>query len=167
MTVDNLSRSLPTAASAASAHALLSAELSTVARVGHVALLLVGAAMAVAVGSLWATEPSLPLRTHVAFGAMTLIGLAWAAYATWVLTTRRVLLGRHRVVAGWMAVTFTSVFAVSALFVAAATGHTAGYGAAGLGGMMLGAAAWLLLRARRQVARLTARRAELERALGK
>jgi hypothetical protein len=165
MTTDNLSRNLSPAASAASAHALINAELSTASRLGHVALLLVGAAMAIAIGSLWVTEPSLPRRTHVAFGAMTLIGLAWAAYATWVLTTRRVLLGRHRVVAGRMAVTFTSVFVIGCLLVAATTGHTAGYAAAGLGTLMVGVAAGLLARARREVARLTAKREELERAL--
>jgi hypothetical protein len=165
MTADNLSRNLPRAASAASAHALIHAELSTAARLGHIALLLVGAATAIVIGSLWTTEPSLPPRTQLAFGAMTLIGVAWAVYATWVLTTRRVLLGRHRVVAAWMAVTFTGVLVVGALAVAATTGHPAGYAAAGLGVVMLGVAAWLLARARREVARLVARREELQRAL--
>jgi hypothetical protein len=166
MTADNLPRNLLLDASAASAHALLNAELSTAARLGHVALLLGGAGMAIAIGSLWATEPSLPLRTHLAFGAMTLIGVAWAVYATWVLTTRRVLLGRHRVVAGRMAVTFAGVLVAGSLLVAATTGHPAGYAAAGPGVVMLGVAAWLLARARREVVRLTARRTELERALG-
>jgi hypothetical protein len=49
--------------------------------------------------------------------------------------------------------------------VAATTGHPAGYAAAGLGVVMLGVAAWLLARARREVARLVARREELQRAL--
>ncbi|MCC7044856.1 MAG: hypothetical protein IT183_13410 [Acidobacteria bacterium] len=165
MTADNLTRNLPGAASAASAHALMHAELSTAARLGHVVLLLVGAVTAIAVGSLWATEPSLPPRTHLAFGALTLIGVAWAVYATWVLTTRRVLLGRHRVVAGRMAVTFTGALVAGSLLVATTTGHPAGYAAAGLGVVMLGVATWLLVRARREVARLAARREEIERAL--
>jgi hypothetical protein len=165
MTVENLSRNLPPAASPASAHALVDAELSTAARAGHGALLLFAAAMTIVIGSLWMTEPSLPLRTHLAFGVMMLIGLSWVAYATWVLTTRRVLLGRHRVIAGRMAVTFASTFVVGSLLVAATTGHPAGYAAAALGAVMLAVAASLLVRARRQVARLAARRAEIRRAL--
>jgi hypothetical protein len=165
MTADNLSRNLPPVGSA-SAHALIDVELSAAARVGHVALLLGSSAMTVVIGSLWATEPSLPLRTHLAFGVMTLMGVAWVAYATWVLTTRRVLLGRHRVVAGRMAVTFTSVFVLGCLLVAATTGHPAGYAAAGLGVVMLSGAVLALGRARREVARLAARREEIERALG-
>lgn len=165
MTAEHLSRNLPPAASVASAHALVDAELSTTARFGHGALLLFATAMTIAIGSLWATEPSLPLRTHVAFGVMVLIGLSWAAYATWVLTTRRVLLGRHRVVAGRMAVTFTSTFIAGSLLVAVTTGHPAGYAAAGLGAGMLAVAAWLLVRARRQMVRLVARRAEIQRTM--
>ena len=166
MTAENLTRNLPSAPSASSARALMHGELSTLARFGHVALLLVAAAMTLAVGSLWATEPSLPVRTHVAFAAIVLIGSAWVVYATWTLSSRRPLLGRHRVVAGRMAVTFTSVFVIGCVLTAMTTGHPAGYAAAGLGGLMLAVAVWLLVRARREVARLTARRAEIERRLG-
>lgn len=165
MTADNVSRDLTGAASSAAAHALMDAGLSTAARVGHVALLLVAVAMSVAIGSLWATEPALPLRTHLAFGVMTLIGVAWGTYAAWVLTTRRVLLGRHRVIAGKMAVTFTGVFVLGALAVAVMTGHPAGYAAAVSGGVMQAVAVFLLARAQRDVARLIARRAEIERTL--
>lgn len=165
MTAEHLSRNLPPAASVVPVHALVDAELSTAARFGHGALLLSAAAGTVVIGSLWVTEPSLPARTHVAFGVMVLMGLSWAAYATWVLATRRVLLGRHRVIAGRMAVTFTSTFVAGSLLVAATTGHPAGYAAASLGVGMLAAAAWLLVRARRQVVRLAARRAEIQRTL--
>ena len=164
MTAHNESRNLP-AASSAAAHALMNRELSTAARVGHVTLLLVAASMSVAIGSLWATEPFLPLRTHLAFGVMTLIGVAWVAYAAWVLTSRRVLLGRHRVIAGRMAVTFTGVFVLGGLAVAVMTGDPAGYAAAVSGGAMQAVAVFLLVRAQRDVARLIARRAELERAI--
>ncbi len=64
-----------------------------------------------------------------------------------------------------MAVTFTSTFVAGSLLVAATTGHPAGYAAASLGVGMLAAAAWLLVRARRQVVRLAARRAEIQRTL--
>lgn len=162
---EHLSRRLPPAASTAAVHALLKGELSTPARAGHVALLLASAAATSVVGALWMTEPSLPLRTHVAFGVMVVIGLSWATYATWVLSTRRVLLGRHRVIAGRMAVAFTGCFVAGSILVAAMTGHPAGYASAGLGVGMLVAAAWLLARARRQVARLMERREEIVRTL--
>ena len=155
----------PLAASVASARALMHAELSSAARFWHVALLLVASAMTVVIGSLWVTETFLPIRTQVAFGTMVLIGFAWVVYATWVLRTRRVLLGRQRVVAGWMAVTFSGAFVAGCLVVAATTGHPAGYPAAGVGGVLLGSGVWLLVRARRAVARLTARKAAVERAL--
>lgn len=164
MTARNVLHNLP-AASSARAHALINKELSTAARVGHVALLLGAAAMSAAVGSLWATEPALPLRTQLAFGVMTLIGVAWVTYAAWVLTTRRVLLGRHRVIAGRMAVTFTGVFVLGGLAAAVTSGHPAGYAAAASGAVMQAVAVFQLVRAQREVARLTARRAEIERTL--
>ena len=49
-------------------------ELSVKARLGYVALLLVSSATTVGLLSLWLTEPSLPLRAQLAFGAMSLIG---------------------------------------------------------------------------------------------
>ena len=45
-------------------------ELSVKARLGYVALLLVSSAMTAGLVSLWLTEAFLPLRTHLAFGAM-------------------------------------------------------------------------------------------------
>ena len=58
-----------------------------------VALLLVAAAMTAVVASLWLTEPTLPTRTAVACGVMTLMGLSWMVSSGWVLTTRRPLFG--------------------------------------------------------------------------
>ncbi len=146
---------------------LLDTELSRPSRLGYVALLLVSMAMSVVVVSLWLTEPALPLRTRVAFGVMTIIGLSWVVFAGWVLTTRRVLLGRDNVVAGRLAVTFTAVFVAGALVVGYSTGGKAPFAAAAIGVGLLGAAIALLVRARRRVAALTARRDALERELGR
>lgn len=145
---------------------LLDTELSRRSRLGYVALLLVSMAMTVVVVSLWLTEPALPVRTRVAFGAMTVIGLAWMVFAGWVLTTRRVLLGRDSVVAGRLAVTFTAVFVAGALLVGYSTGGKAPFAAAAAGVGLLGVAVALLVRARRRVAGLMARRDALERDLG-
>jgi hypothetical protein len=147
------------------ARSLLDGGLSMRARFAHVALLLGAAGMATAVASLWATEPALPMRTHVAFAVLVAIGLAWVVYALWALGRRHVLFGRHRVVAGWMSVGFTTMFVAGSLVVGVAGGEPAGYLSAGVGGLLLAIALAMLARARRLVARLTVRREELEVAL--
>ncbi len=147
-------------------HELVKSETSLKRRVGYVALLLAAAAMTTVVVALWLTEPSLPPRTHAAFGAMSAIGVAWIALAAWALTTRRVLFARDRVIAGRMAVTFTSVFALGALVILIASGSAAAAGAFGTGVVMVAAAVVVLRQARRRFAALDARRVELERELG-
>ena len=134
-------------------------ELSLRARVAYTALLLVALGVAGAVGSLWLTEPSLPVRTQIAFGAIVAIGLSWVAYAAWVLTRRRVLLAGHRVVASRMAVTFSALFVAGALVVGMVP-------AALFGSVMLAIAIAMLIHARRRFARLIERRRTLERSLG-
>lgn len=146
---------------------LLDKELSRPSRLGHVLLLLASSAMTVVVTSLWWSEPELPARTEVAFAVMTLIGLSWAAFAGWVLTTRRPLLGQDGVLAGRMAVVFTTTFVAGALMVGYMDGGTAPYAAAVMGLALLAAAIALLIRAQRRVVRLAARRETLERDLGK
>jgi hypothetical protein len=137
--------------------------LSLKARLAHVALLLASLAMAAVIASLWLTEPLLPMRTQIAFGVMALIGLGWSAFAIWVLRARRPLYARDRVIAGRMAVTFTSVFVGGAIAMVV-TGNAAAIGMLALGVVMLAAAVRILSDARRRFATLNARRAELERA---
>jgi hypothetical protein len=152
--------------STAAARQLADRELSGPSRMRYVWLLLAALGTTVAVGSLWATEPALPLRTHIAFGAMTVIGIAWSAFSMWVLTSRRVLFARERSVAGRMAVTFAAVFMAGALAIAAATGAAAALAAAGTGVVMMIVAVIILRGAHRASARLLARRDALERELG-
>jgi hypothetical protein len=142
---------------------LIAGELSLPARLAYTALLLVALAMTAVVGSLWMTEPSLPVRTQAAFGVMTAIGAAWVGYAVWVLTRRRVLLAGHRIIAARMAVAFTTVFAAGAL-VLAIWGSVGGaaYGAAGTGVVMLAVAIGMLLSSRRRFEALMERRRVLE-----
>lgn len=146
----------------ASLERITAAELSPVARLGHVALMLVAAAMTIVVTSLLLTEPALPTRTSAAFAVMAVMGLSWTAYAGWALTHRRGLLANLRVVAGRMAVTFTMVFVLGALALALVAGKTSLYLAAALGSAMLLIAVGLLMRAKRDVAALQARRHALE-----
>lgn len=146
--------------------ALASAELSLKARIAYVALMLVSATMTTVVVSLWLTEPSLPARTEVAFGAMSLIGSCWCVLAVWALRSRRPLFARDRLIAGRMSVAFTAVFTAGALAAVVTGASPAAYGALGSGVAMLVAAIAMLVRARRRFAELSARRIELERALG-
>lgn len=146
---------------------LTSRALSPVSRYGHVALLLAALMMSALVCALLLTEPALPPRTQAAFAVMLGIGGGWVAYASWVLRQRRPLLAGHRVVAGWMAVGFTAVFLGAALAAAIASGTTMASTAAATGAAMLLLAVAALVQAYRRVARLQARRRELEQRLGR
>jgi hypothetical protein len=166
-TTQNASRSAVPAASAASLHRLVDAELSMPSRLGYVALLLAALTMTAVVGTLWATEPTLPMRAHVGFGLMVAIGSSWIVFALWVLTHRRILFARHNIVAGRMAVTFTAIFLAGALAMGYTTGRSEAYKAAAVGVVMLGMSVAVLVRAHRSFARLASRRDALERELGK
>lgn len=146
---------------------LVDTELSLPSRLGHVALLLAAATMTSVIGALWITEPALALRVQTAFAVMIAIGVSWVGFSVWVLTHRRPLLARHRIVAGRMAVAFTTLFVAGALAVGHTDGSAAPYVAATAGVAMLAAAIVLLVRAHRTVARLTERRRVLEQELGK
>jgi hypothetical protein len=137
--------------------------LSVRARVGYVSLLMVSVFVATAVGSLWATEPALPLRTRAALGVITLMAVGWSVLAAWVLRTRRVLFGRDRVVAARLALAFSTVAALGM----AALGYRGPRGNAMYYAALVNAAfavvAWVLLRqASRHVARLTEQRRNAE-----
>jgi len=85
----------------------LAGPLSRRRRLAHAGVLVAGLTGAAFVGILWATEPDLPLRTQVAFGALVTLGLSWAAYGGWALTRRTPLFALDRVVAAWMALAAT------------------------------------------------------------
>jgi membrane associated rhomboid family serine protease len=141
--------------------------LSPWSRYGHVALLLAALMMCVLLGALLATEPALIARTQAALAVMLGIGACWVAYALWVLRHRRPLLGSHRIVAGRMAVAFTALFLAGAMTMIFVAGSAVFYWAAVAGTGMLALAIAILIQAHRHVARLQARRRELERLLGK
>jgi pimeloyl-ACP methyl ester carboxylesterase len=141
------------------------AELSLAARIGYVALLLAGLASAGVSGSLLIGERGLPARTIAALIVITAVGLSWAAFAAWTLAHRRALLAKQELIASYMAVAFTALFTAGAAAVGWSTQMEASWLAAGTGLVMLGVAGALLMRARRRVAELRSRRAELERRL--
>ena len=146
---------------------LTASELSPTARTGYVGLLLAAAAMTAGVSALLVTEPALPLRASIALGVMAAIGLSWVGFSAWVLSNRRILFGRHRVVAGRMAVGFSVVFCVGALAVGYAASSRSAFVAAAMGALMIVIATGMLVRARRSVEQLSKRRDELEQQLGR
>jgi hypothetical protein len=144
---------------------LTATELSLPSRLRYLCLLLIAATMTAIVAALLLTEPQLPVRTSFALAILAVIGTSWMAFAAWVLTRRRVLLGSHRIVAGWLSVVFSAVFAIGALALGFAMSSAAAFAAAAMGAAMLMVAVLMLVRARRRFASLSKRRAELERAL--
>ncbi|MEU4689404.1 hypothetical protein [Actinoplanes sp. NPDC023714] len=87
-------------------------------RVGLVLLGLAGGCGAGLLLLLWLTEPDpLPLRTRAAFAVLTAMSTCWAAYALWALI-RMPLFAADRVIAGGLALVFTSLTAVVTLIVA-------------------------------------------------
>jgi len=102
---------------AADVLAKLSAPMSFRRRIATVIALLGGLCAAGLIGLLWLTEPELPPRTQIAFGAFVVIGLAWAAYGSWALARRTPLFALDRVVAGWLALAATGFATVIAILV--------------------------------------------------
>jgi hypothetical protein len=142
---------------------IAAAHVALPSRMVHVCLLAASLTMAVAIGSLWATEASLPPRTQVAFALIVAIAVAWAIFAAWVLARRRVLYGADRVIAARMGLAFSALGAAGM----AALGYWGGLGSGAYTGALVqigfsAAAGVLLARARRHVDALTRRRRELE-----
>jgi hypothetical protein len=140
-------------------------ELSLRARLGHVLLALVASAMTIVVVSLWLTEPALPTRTRAAFALLTIIGLGWVAYSVWVLSARRVMLARQRVVAGRLGVAFTGTFTAGCVLLALTSAPDAIWPALVMSLVQLAVALVLWRRAESAHAALLARREKLEREL--
>ncbi|MEU2433988.1 transmembrane transport protein [Streptomyces sp. NPDC007861] len=136
----------------------LAAEVSLRARMRHVAVGLAGGCGAALIAVLWLTEPHpLPVRTRAAFAGLIAVGLAWAAFAGWVLSRRRALFARDRVLGARLALAVTSVTGAVATALAAVRGTTPEALAVALAALALIATAGLLL------ARAHSRRRELLR----
>ncbi|GAB7052103.1 hypothetical protein [Catenuloplanes indicus] len=138
----------------------LSPRLSLARRIAAVAAGLGGLTVAAVVASLWATEPALPAATRAAFAGVIAIGLAWVAYAAWLLTRRHPLFARDRVIAAWLSLTACTVLAafVTAVSVARDQARPA---ALTLAATLLTVAAVNLVRARAHRAALLRRKREL------
>lgn len=137
--------------------------LSLPRRVGCLVAGFGGSAGSLIIGWLWVTEPvALPVRTQLAFVAMIMVGLAWAAFGTWALV-RHPLFALDRVVAAVLALVFSTLATFGTTTIALARGSSVGVlvGAV-LGLVMIGAAGILLSRARAHRRELHARWRDLE-----
>ena len=141
--------------------ARLGHELSTSRRILLVLLVVTSLAVSSGVGSLLLTEAALPRRTQAAFAAIIAIGLAWAAFGAWALTTRRALYARQRVVATRLALLCGLAYTVGCVILFA-SGVPAGAAAGALGAAMTLVAWWLHRQATQGLAHLVARRQTLE-----
>jgi hypothetical protein len=143
-------------------------ETALPSRLVYTALLLAGVLGATLAGSLLLTEPALTTTTRAAFSVLTFLGLAWAAFATWVLMRRQVLYAAHRVAGSVMAMTFTAVFTLGVVIIGAEDGGgSSGWlAAAATGATLFGAAVALFVRARARHRALSRRRRELEAQVG-
>ncbi|WP_116247779.1 transmembrane transport protein [Nocardiopsis sp. FIRDI 009] len=128
----------------------LAAEVSLASRMRHVVVGVMGGCAAALIAVLWATEPQpLPTRTQAAFAGLIAIGLAWAVFAGWVLSRRRPLFARDRVLGGRIALAAALVTGVAGTALAAAragAGVTLGIALVGL--CLVIASGTALLRAR-------------------
>ncbi|MDP9849521.1 hypothetical protein [Streptosporangium lutulentum] len=139
----------------------LSGPLSLRSRIGNVVALLGGLGGALFIGLLWATEPALPGRTHLAFGVLVALGLAWAGYGVWALTRRTPLFALDRVIAAWLAVVATGLLTAGTIAVAVARGTWVSTAGVLVAVTLAVLAVVILIRARAARAALLRRKGEL------
>ncbi|MBC7968274.1 MAG: hypothetical protein H7Z17_20400 [Fuerstia sp.] len=144
--------------------ALVHGELSRAKRWSYRIILLLASVEVAALLSLWVTEPKpLPTRLHVAFGAMTCIGLGWIGVLTWILARRNCPTVLDRLATAWMATAACSVSLVVSLSIALVRNDiNAAVAAGGSGLVLLSLAVLLLNRAYSLRATLRARLKELQ-----
>ena len=145
--------------------ALAESELSRVARLGQVTLLLAFVTMIGVIGLLGITEPSLPSRARVVFAAIIAIGLLGTASALWTLSTRGAVLARHRVIGCRVAVAFAAMIVLGASIIGFAKGIPLAFAVAGFGVVLLGGTIALLRQENGKFSALTVRRHALAQQL--
>jgi hypothetical protein len=143
---------------------LVRGELSSRRRWFYRGVLLMASVMVAIILSLWATEPrELPLRLHVAFGAMTVIGISWIGVMIWILWRERCPTALDRIATGWVATGACGLFLCVTVGIAIARERTGGvFWIAVAGVFFLLLAVGMLRNAYSLRRRLLAKLAELE-----
>jgi hypothetical protein len=145
--------------------ALAETELSRVARLGQVTLLLAFIVMVGIIGLLGISEPSLPSRARVAFAAIIAIGVLGTVSTLWTLSTRGAVLAKHRVIGCRVAVAFATMIVLGASIIGFVKGIPFAFGVAGFGVILLAGTIALLRQENGKLSALTARRYALEQQL--
>ena len=142
--------------------ALADMELSRMARLGQMTILVAFVMMTSVIALLGVTEPSLPLRARIVFGAIGVIGVCSSVFALRVTSHRRALLARDRVIACRTAVALAATIVLGASMIGLVKGVPSAFAVAGFGVILLGGTIALLRQENRKVSALTARRHALE-----
>lgn len=145
--------------------ALADTELSRASRLGQVALLLAFVVMVGIIGFLGVTEPSLPSRARIVFAVIIAIGVLGTVSALWALSTRGVVLARHRVIGCRVAVALAATIVVGASVIGFVKGIPSAFGVAGFGVLPLCGTIALLRQENRKFSGLIARRHALAQQL--
>lgn len=145
---------------------MIRGELSPTRRWTYRLFLVVVSVLVAALVALWATEPGpLPLRLHVAFAAMTIVGVGWMCVSTWILTRRACPTALDRLATTWMATAACALSLVVSVPIAVLrSGPLAAIGIGAVGATLLAVAVVLLRGAYSLRASLQAKLAELEKA---
>ena len=145
--------------------ALVRGELTTGRRWFYRAVLVAASVGVAVIVSLWATEPRpLPVRLHVAFGGLTLIGVSWIGMLTWILMRRYCPTALDRIATGWVATMACGLFLVVGVVIALVRNRNGEVvPVAVVGVVLLVFALAMLWRAYAERDRLRKRLAELER----
>jgi hypothetical protein len=99
--------------------AMIQGELSSPRRWFYRIVLLAASVGVAIILSLWTTEPKqLPLRLHVAFAGLTVIGMSWIGVMTWILWQRHCPAARDRIATGWVATGACTLFLFTAVPIA-------------------------------------------------
>jgi phosphotransferase system glucose/maltose/N-acetylglucosamine-specific IIC component len=146
--------------------AMIRGELTSTRRWLYRGILLVAAIGLGVILSLWTTEPrELPMRLHVAFGALSVINVAWIGVTAWILSRRRCPTALDRIATSWIATGACVLFLAVVLGVAISRDRVGEvWWAVLLGVLLLNGAIVMLWRAYAQRSELQNKLAELERA---
>ena len=144
--------------------AMIQGELTSPRRWFYRGVLLAASAGVAIILSLWTTEPrQLPIRLHVAFGGLTVIGMSWIGLMTWILWRRHCPTALDRIATGWVAIGACSLFLFTAVPIAILRDRVGGaMWIALLGTFLLSIAVVVLWRAYSLRAFLLAKMRELE-----
>ena len=145
--------------------ALAETELSRVARLGQVTLLLAFVMMVGIIGLLGITDPSLASRVRVVFAAITAIGVFSSVFAFRALRSRGALLAWHRVIACRVGVASAAMIVLGASIIGFLKAIPSAFVVAGFGVILLGGSIALLRQENGKFAALIARRNALAQQL--